>query len=87
MFLHLGDDNAVLKRDIVGIFDIKTIAAKSTKEFMEIAKDEGFIIRICQPDKEKSIVITNKDIYISPISCNTLKKRAHIRGLAMEVND
>ena len=87
MFLHLGDDNAVLKKDIVGIFDVKTMAAKSTREFMEIAKDEGFIIRICEPNKEKSIVITSKDIYISPISCNTLKKRAHFRGLAMEEDD
>lgn len=76
MFLHLGGDTVVLKKDIIAILDVKTKAAPSTKEFMEIAGDEGFIKQISDLGKEKSIIITSKDIYISPISCSTLKKRA-----------
>jgi hypothetical protein len=77
MFLHLGGDVMVLKKDIIAILDIKTKQSGATKEFLEIAKDEEFIKKIYQDDeKEKSFVITNKEIYLSPISCNTLKKRA-----------
>lgn len=77
MFLHLGGDVMVLKKDIIAILDIKTKQSGATKEFLEIAKDEEFIKTIYAEEKEKSFVITNKEIYLSPISCNTLKKRSN----------
>lgn len=76
MFLHLGGETVVLKEDIIAILDIRTKQAVSTKEFIEISSDEGFIRQISESGKEKSIVVTTKDIFISPISCSTLKKRA-----------
>jgi hypothetical protein len=76
MFLHLGGDVMVLKKDIIAILDVKTKQSPATKEFLEIAKDEEFIKKISTDEKEKSFIITNKEIYFSPISCNTLKKRA-----------
>lgn len=77
MFLHLGGDIVVLKKDIVAILDIKTKLSYTTKNFLDIAADEDFIKKIDSDEKEKSFVITNKEIYISPISCNTLKKRSN----------
>lgn len=76
MFLHLGGDIVVLKKDIIAILDARTKNSAVTREFIEIAKDEGFIQPISNADKEKSLVITSKEIYISPISCTTLKKRS-----------
>lgn len=76
MFLHLGGDVMVPKKDIIAIIDIKTKQLPATKEFLEIAKDEEFTKLISSNEKEKSFIITNKEIYISPISCSTLKKRA-----------
>ncbi|WP_027364719.1 extracellular matrix regulator RemB [Desulfotruncus alcoholivorax] len=76
MFLHLGGDVIVPKREIVAILDIRSKASAITREFLEIAGDEGFIINISEPGKEKTYVITNNEIYLSPISCTTLKKRA-----------
>ncbi|MBO8138438.1 MAG: DUF370 domain-containing protein [Desulfotomaculum sp.] len=76
MFLHLGGDVMVLKKDIIAILDTKTTQAAPTREFLEIAKDEGFIKSISKEEKEKTFVVTSKDIYLSPISCSTLKKRA-----------
>ncbi len=76
MFLHLGGDVVVSKEDIIAILDMRTRQAPITKEFIEIARDEGFIKSIYDQEKEKSFVITTKDIYMSPISCITLKKRA-----------
>ncbi|MFA4884662.1 MAG: extracellular matrix/biofilm biosynthesis regulator RemA family protein [Desulfotomaculaceae bacterium] len=78
MFLHLGGDVVVSKEDIIAILDVRTRQAPVTKEFIEIARDEGFIKSIYDQEKEKSFVITTRDIYMSPISCITLKKRAEI---------
>ncbi len=78
MFLHLGGDVVVSKEDIIAILDVRTRKAPVTKEFIEIARDEGFIKSIYDQEKEKSFVITTRDIYMSPISCITLKKRAEI---------
>lgn len=76
MFLHLGGDVVVLKKDVIAILDIRTAQAAVTKEFIEIAGDEGFIRNIYEKDREKSFVVTTRDIYMSPISCSTLKKRS-----------
>jgi len=76
MFLHLGGDVVVLKKDVIAILDIRTKLSPVTKEFIEIAKDEGFIKNISEQNKEKSYVVTTKEIFLSPISCVTLKKRS-----------
>lgn len=76
MFLHLGSDKIVPKKDIIVILDYKKGNSAITREFVQIARDEGFVKNISDPDKEKSYVITTEKIFISPISCNTLKKRS-----------
>ncbi len=76
MFLHLGADVVVLKKDIIAILDNRTRQAQVTKEFIEIARDEGFIKDIHEKEKQKSFIITTREIFMSPISCTTLKKRA-----------
>lgn len=76
MFLHLGGDVVVPKKDIIAILDVRTKQSPVTREFFEIAKDEGFIKNISDQNKEKSYVVTTKEIFISPISCTTLKKRS-----------
>lgn len=76
MFLHLGGDVVVPKKDVIAILDIRTKLSPVTKEFIEIAKDEGFIKNISDYNKEKSYVVTTKEIFLSPISCTTLKKRS-----------
>ncbi|MHB1043856.1 MAG: extracellular matrix regulator RemB [Eubacteriales bacterium] len=76
MFLHLGGDVVVPKKDIIVILDVQARQSQVTREFFEISGEEGFIKKISGPDKEKSFVITTREIFVSPISCNTLKKRS-----------
>ncbi|MFZ5754451.1 MAG: extracellular matrix regulator RemB [Bacillota bacterium] len=77
MFLHLGGDTSVLLRDVVGIFDLDSIKdSPATKEFLEIARDEGLISMVGTEDKIKSFIITKEKVYYSPISSITLQKRA-----------
>jgi hypothetical protein len=78
MFLHLGGDVVVPKKEIIAILDHRTRLSTATREFFEISKDEGFIKKISQNEKDKSYIVTTKEIYISPISCVTLRKRAEI---------
>lgn len=75
MFLHLGSNNVVPKKDILSILDYRLGFSNITKEFIQTTKNEGFLISIADPGKEKSYVITTDKIYVSPISCSTLKKR------------
>lgn len=76
MFLHIGGDTVVPKAGIIGIFDMRAVKSSITKEFIEVVYDEGFVKDITGGSKAKSFVITDKEVFISPISCTTLLKRA-----------
>jgi len=76
VFLHIGSDTAVPKEDIVGIFDMRAVKSSITREFLEVVGDEGFVRDITGGSKAKSFVITDRGVFISPISCATLLKRA-----------
>lgn len=76
MFIHLGGDVVVAKKDVIAIFDVRAGLSPVTREFIEIAGDEGFIKNISGKNKEKSYVVTTREVYLSPISCTTLKKRS-----------
>lgn len=76
MFLHMGGDVMIPKRNIIAILDIKSRNSADTREFIETANQDKLTKNISEPGKEKTYVITEDYIYISPISCTTLKKRA-----------
>lgn len=81
MFIHLGKDVAVPLKNIIAILDLETTTvSKTTKEFLTVAQEEGFIENISE-DLPKSFIITEQDkkskIYLSHISSVTLQKRAN----------
>ncbi|KYO67252.1 extracellular matrix regulator RemB [Thermovenabulum gondwanense] len=76
MFIHIGKNTVIKSRDVIAILDSSTAKSAATSEFLQIAKEEGFVK---SEEKEgKSIIITEKNIYFSPISSITLLKRANI---------
>ena len=85
MFLHLGEDVVICKRDIIAILDMKsTLNSIISKEFLETCEEEGFVDNTIN-DKSRSFIIVgtveNKTvhkikIYYSSISALTLRKRA-----------
>ncbi|HOB82020.1 MAG TPA: DUF370 domain-containing protein [Peptococcaceae bacterium] len=76
MFLHLGSDVSVFKREIIGIFDYKLIKkSRITKEFIDVAAHEHLIKKGKKPKKIKSFILTTGNVYFSPISAETLQKR------------
>ena len=81
MYLHLGNDEVVRKKDIVAVFDMDntTISSKS-RAFLSEAQKKNEVINICD-DLPKSYILTNfedkNSLYISSVSTQTISKRAN----------
>ncbi len=80
MFFHLGKNESVLSRDIVGIFDIEnTTVSGDTKNFLSNLQDNKRVVNLCD-DLPKSFVLTENSLcetlYITQNSAKSLKKRA-----------
>ena len=74
MYLHLGADVAIRSKDIIGIFDYKLVDHDSFKEFMEGADWAGNIVEVLE-SSAKSVVVTDKKVYLAPVSKATLVRR------------
>lgn len=73
MYLHLGQGHVVYKRDVIGIFAIEGKDIPVNSEFMEGAKWGQEVTEI--EGVAKSMVVTRKQVYISPLTPSTLEKR------------
>ena len=79
MYLHLGNDCVVRKKDIIGIFDLEnTSLSKDTKDFLNNASKNGEVVYLTM-DIPKSYIVCDfegrKKIFISLLSASTLRKR------------
>lgn len=79
MYLHLGQDVVVRSSDIIGIFDIEnTSVSKITKEYLSVQEKNHRVVNV-STELPKSFIVCREDdkrtVYISQISCATLKKR------------
>ncbi len=86
MYIHLGGDIEVRKKTIVAIFDLdNTSTSKITKEFLNNASKNNVVINVSEEDLPRSYILTEEKgkqtLYISPISSQTLFKRANIFDL------
>lgn len=81
MYLHLGKDITVAKKDVLFILDMdNSTYSKRTQEFLKKAEREKRLLSVSLFDLPKSIVAVKERgetaVYISPISPQTLVKRA-----------
>ncbi|MBC7104912.1 MAG: DUF370 domain-containing protein [Firmicutes bacterium] len=76
MFLYLGGEVVVPVRELVGIFDLRMRVSPLTTEFLSAAREEGIFKVVVGQERAKSLVVTTREIYLSPVSCHTLKRRA-----------
>ncbi|NLI60942.1 MAG: DUF370 domain-containing protein [Clostridiales bacterium] len=81
MTLHLGGDVVIPMKDIIAIFDMPTSTiSEINNEFLEIAKEEGFIEKISDEIPKTFVLAELKHktmIFLSPISSSTLLKRTN----------
>ena len=82
MYLHLGQDTLVKKKDIIGIFDMEnTTVSKRTLNFLKMAEKNKQVINVSYEMPKTFIVCGSKKekkVYISQISSSTLLKRSGI---------
>ena len=75
MYLHLGSDVSVNVNEIVGIFDIEKVTVQSyMNEYLSFCQKNSKIYYVSL-DMPKSIVVCTDTVYISNVSCLTLRKR------------
>lgn len=84
MYLHLGKDVIIAKKDICFILDMDTSTySNRTRNFLARAEREGRVINVSM-ELPKSVIVTrekgNNLIYISQISSATLLKRAKLKN-------
>jgi hypothetical protein len=74
MYIHIGEDINIRARDIISILD-KESANNSplVEEFISHRKEK--VINLSK-NPFKSVIITYDNVYLSPISSGTLKKRS-----------
>ena len=76
MFLHLGQNTVVLKKSVIGIFDIDTTTiSATTREFLAKAQRDGRIVNVSEELPRSFVVTEDKTVYISQLSPSVLEKR------------
>ena len=80
MFLHLGGNIIVNKKDIIAVMDLESSTiSKITKEYLKYMEINKNVINVEENILPKSYVIVNNKeenkLYISPIAAQTLLKR------------
>lgn len=80
MFIHLGQNTVVKKKDIIGIFDLDTSTVSiHTRNFLKKATENKEVINVSL-ELPKSFVITSNEkkqkVYISQLAASTLEKRS-----------
>jgi len=76
MFLHVGGDVEISMKRVIAILDARSSkTGEATREFLAMAYGQKRLVDIAD-GKMKSFVLTEKEIYLSPISSLTLMKRA-----------
>ena len=76
MYLHIGEDTLVRDKDIIGIFDMdNSTVNKATRDYLKKAEKDKKVIYV-NYDLPKCFIVTDKNVFVSPINTGTLNKRA-----------
>lgn len=71
MYLHIGSDYMVEAKKILAIFSCRRLQ----ENFLEESGSRYTIVDATRGEECSSFILTDKIIYLSPISSSTLKKR------------
>ena len=88
MYLHLGQNEIVADRNIIGIFDLdKCSTSKRTRDYLSAAEEEGVVLDV-SGDIPKSFVVCDHPyhrqiVYLSQLNSSTLRSRAESKKLEL----
>ena len=76
MFIHLGENTVITDDKIIGIFDMDTSTVnKATRDYLSLAEKNGKVVYV-NYDLPKSFIVTDDEVFVSPINTSTLNKRS-----------
>lgn len=74
MFLHIGGSRIVFLNNLIGIFKIDLAEGHDNKVYLSTNKSD--VTKVCSnSEQSKSFIVTDDNIYLSPISPLTLSRR------------
>ena len=88
MYLHLGQNEIVPSRRVIGIFDLdKCSYEKRSREYLAMAEKEGVVLDV-SGELPKSFVVCDHPyhpqiVYLSQLNSVTLQKRAESNALEL----
>ncbi len=83
MYLSIGGNELIKKKDIIGIFDLDTSTiGQNTKDFLKKAEKSGMSSFIGDGIPKAFIVMNDGMVYITTISAASLKGRNE-KGMAL----
>lgn len=74
MFIHIGASRVVFHNELIGIFSLETGKTEANTFFLSAplsGKDQDHLLS----ERAKSFIVTDKQVYYSSISPQTLAKR------------
>ena len=83
MYLHIGNDQVIPERNIIGIFDLEiTSQSRITSAFLRQAQRQSIVVDVCE-DVPKSFLVCDHPyhkqiVYLSQLNSKTLQKRSGI---------
>ena len=85
MYLHLGNDVAVRKDEIIGIFDLdNTSQSIVTRKYLSAAEKNGSVVNAAGLELPKSFVVCNHNgtqiVYLCQLNSSTLRSRSDSLG-------
>ena len=76
MYIHIGRDNVVRKKNIVGIFDLDQASLNSdTVDFLRRAEKEGRLINVTDELPKAFVVTADGKVYMTQLGSKTLLGR------------
>lgn len=76
MYIHLGNNYVIPAREIVAIINIENSLSNDLEDIIDNARLDKILVNISELGKEKTLLITDKKVYLSPISSITLYRRS-----------
>jgi len=86
MFLHLGSDTIIPLREVIAMVDMKAARAPVNAPFLDFAASRGRVTDVTD-GPAKTVVLTDRGVFLSAISSLTLKKRANKLIIAEDTDE
>ena len=88
MYLFLGQNVVVPKKDVIGVFDLDNASySHITREYLRRAEQSGRVVDV-SGELPKAVVVTEREgrqtVYLCQLNSSTLLKRWETKGFQTE---